>query len=30
VLHYDRDYETVATKTHLRFASVWLARRDSL
>jgi predicted nucleic acid-binding protein len=30
VLHYDRDYDTLATKTDLRFASVWLARRGSL
>lgn len=30
VLHYDRDYDIVATKTDLRFASVWLARRGSL
>jgi predicted nucleic acid-binding protein len=30
VLHYDRDYDTLATRTNLRFASVWLARRGSL
>lgn len=30
VLHYDRDYDTLATKTDLRFASVWLAGRGSL
>lgn len=30
VLHYDRDYDTLATKTDLRFASVWLAVRGSL
>jgi predicted nucleic acid-binding protein len=30
VLHYDHDYDTLATKTDLRFASVWLARRGSL
>ncbi|BBX98535.1 PIN domain-containing protein [Mycobacterium lacus] len=30
VLHYDRDYDTLATRTDLRFASVWLARRGSL
>lgn len=30
VLHYDRDYDTLAEKTDLRFASVWLARRGTL
>ena len=30
VLHYDRDYDTVAAKTDLRFASVWLAARGTL
>ncbi|WP_216639732.1 PIN domain-containing protein [Mycobacterium sp. 1164966.3] len=30
VLHYDRDYDTLATRTDLRFASVWLATRGSL
>jgi predicted nucleic acid-binding protein len=30
VLHYDRDYDTLAARTDLDFASVWLARRDSL
>lgn len=30
VLHYDRDYDTLATRTDLDFASVWLARRGSL
>jgi predicted nucleic acid-binding protein len=30
VLHYDRDYDTLATRTDLRFASVWLTRRGSL
>lgn len=30
VLHYDRDYDTPAARTDIRFASVWLARRDSL
>lgn len=30
VLHYDRDYDTLAARTDLRFASVWLARRGSL
>ena len=30
VLHYDRDFDTLAAKTDLRFASVWLARRGSL
>jgi hypothetical protein len=30
VLHYDHYYDTLAAKTNLRFASVWLARRGSL
>jgi hypothetical protein len=30
VLHYDRDYDTIAAKTDLQFASVWLAARGSL
>ncbi|MGH3560305.1 MAG: PIN domain-containing protein [Mycobacterium sp.] len=30
VLHYDRDYDTLASRTDLRFASVWLARCGSL
>ncbi|KDP00270.1 PIN domain-containing protein [Mycobacterium avium subsp. hominissuis] len=30
VLHYDHDYDTLTTKTDLRFASVWLAQRGSL
>ncbi|PQM45121.1 Ribonuclease VapC2 [Mycobacterium talmoniae] len=30
VLHYDHDYDTLATRTDLRFESVWLARRGSL
>lgn len=30
VLHYDRDYDTLAAKTDLRFQSVWLAERGSL
>ncbi|WP_454561909.1 PIN domain-containing protein [Mycobacterium haemophilum] len=30
VLHYDRDYDTIAAKTDLGFASVWLATRGSL
>jgi predicted nucleic acid-binding protein len=30
VLHYDRDYDTLAARTDLRFASVWLATRGSL
>ncbi|MBS4728403.1 PIN domain-containing protein [Mycobacterium sp. SM1] len=30
VLHYDRDYDTIAARTDLRFASVWLAGRGSL
>jgi hypothetical protein len=28
--HDDRDYDTLATKTGLRFSIVWLARRGSL
>jgi predicted nucleic acid-binding protein len=30
VLHYDHDYDALATKTDLHFTSVWLARRGSL
>lgn len=30
VLHYDHVYDTVATKTDLRFASAWLATRGTL
>lgn len=30
VLHYDRDYELIATHTDLRFASEWLAPPASL
>jgi predicted nucleic acid-binding protein len=30
VLHYDHDYDLIAAKTDLRFASVWLAERGSL
>lgn len=30
VLHYDHDYDTLATRTDLRFSSVWLAQRGSL
>jgi predicted nucleic acid-binding protein len=30
VLHYDHDYDLIAEKTDLRFASVWLAPRGSL
>jgi hypothetical protein len=30
ILHYDSDYELLADKTDLRFASVWLADRGSL
>ncbi|ORB65369.1 hypothetical protein BST45_15290 [Mycobacterium shinjukuense] len=30
VLHYDSDYDVLATRTDLRFASIWLARRGSL
>jgi predicted nucleic acid-binding protein len=30
VLHYDRDYDTIAEHTSLSFASVWIARRGSL
>src|SRR5260370_36694703 len=30
VLHYDTDYDIIASKTDLRFDSVWLAPRGSL
>lgn len=30
VLHYDTDYDTLKTKTDLRFDSVWLVPRGSL
>ena len=30
VLHYDRDYDLVLSKTSLDFESVWLARRGTL
>jgi predicted nucleic acid-binding protein len=30
VLHYDRDYDIVAARTDLRFASIWLAERGTL
>ena len=30
VLHYDRDFDLIRTKTSLRFQSVWLARAGSL
>jgi predicted nucleic acid-binding protein len=30
VLHYDRDYDLIATNTHLSFESVWLAEPGSL
>jgi predicted nucleic acid-binding protein len=30
VLHYDRDYDTIAEHTSLSFASVWVAPRGSL
>jgi predicted nucleic acid-binding protein len=30
VLHYDHDYDVIAERTDLRFASVWLAQRGSL
>ena len=30
ILHYDGDYDLLAEKTDLRFASVWLAQRGSL
>jgi hypothetical protein len=30
VLHYDRDYDTIARHTSLAFDSVWAGRRGSL
>jgi predicted nucleic acid-binding protein len=30
VLHYDRDYDLIADKTDLRFASVWVAPAGTL
>lgn len=30
VLHYDRDYDTIAAHTSLAFASVWVAPRGSI
>jgi predicted nucleic acid-binding protein len=30
VLHYDRDYDQIASKTSLEFESIWLARRGTL
>lgn len=30
VLHYDRDYDQIASKTSLNFESTWLARRGTL
>jgi predicted nucleic acid-binding protein len=30
ILHYDADYDIIATRTDLRFGSVWLAPRGSL
>jgi predicted nucleic acid-binding protein len=30
VLHYDRDYDTIAEHTSLRFKSIWVAPRGSL
>jgi hypothetical protein len=30
ILHYDGDYDLIADKTDLQFASVWLAPRGSL
>ena len=30
ILHYDRDYDLIATRTDLRFASEWLAKAGSL
>jgi predicted nucleic acid-binding protein len=30
VLHYDRDYDLIKSKTSLDFESVWLARRGAL
>jgi predicted nucleic acid-binding protein len=30
ILHYDADYDIIASKTDLQFGSVWLAERGSL
>lgn len=30
ILHYDRDFDVIAEKTDLRFASIWLAEPGSL
>ena len=30
VLHYDRDYDTIAEHTSLAFTSEWVARRGSI
>jgi hypothetical protein len=30
ILHYDRDYDLIAARTDLRFASEWLASAGSL
>ena len=30
VLHYDADYDLIASQTDLRFDGVWLAARGSL
>jgi predicted nucleic acid-binding protein len=30
ILHYDGDYDIIATKTSLRFESVWLAERGTI
>lgn len=30
ILHYDRDYDLIAARTDLRFASEWLAQAGSL
>jgi hypothetical protein len=30
VLHYDHDYDVIADRTDLRFASVWLADPGTL
>lgn len=30
ILHYDADYDVIATRTDLEFESVWLAERGSL
>jgi len=30
VLHYDADFDTIASKTDLEFGSVWVAKRGSL